>query len=51
MQELANELLDAAPVEQYGQVERAEMIQELVVSSQIEFDEDTAVVYQVTNVA
>lgn len=51
IQELSNELLDAAPVEQYGQVERAEMIQELVFASQTEFEEDTAIVYLVTNVA
>jgi SAM-dependent MidA family methyltransferase len=47
MQELANELLDAAPVEQYGQVERAELMQELVAASRVEFDEDVQVVYNI----
>lgn len=51
LKELSNELLDAAPVEQFGQVERAEMIQELVFSSQVEFDEDVSVVYTVLHVA
>ncbi len=47
MEVLVGKLLEASPVEQYGQVQRAEVIQDLVFASMVELEESQELVFTV----